>query len=71
MTGASACQRPDCEGSYEDVGGGELYCDVCGLAPVVSPTGSLSSSPTGVAGNLPGGARRPRGGAGREAGGGP
>ncbi|WP_443078715.1 tetratricopeptide repeat protein [Streptomyces sp. NBC_01497] len=34
---------------YEDVGGGELYCDVCGLAPVVSPTGSLSSPPTGLA----------------------
>ncbi|MER7100270.1 tetratricopeptide repeat protein [Streptomyces humidus] len=31
-----SCQRPGCEGSYEDVGGGELYCDHCGLAPVVS-----------------------------------
>ncbi|SCE22139.1 serine/threonine-protein kinase PknG, partial [Streptomyces sp. SolWspMP-sol7th] len=27
-----ACQRPGCEGRYEDVGGGELYCDTCGLA---------------------------------------
>ncbi|WP_351227726.1 tetratricopeptide repeat protein [Streptomyces sp. NPDC002133] len=27
------CVRPGCEGSYEDVGGGELYCDTCGLAP--------------------------------------
>ncbi|PWI09647.1 serine/threonine protein kinase [Streptomyces sp. NWU339] len=35
-----ACQRPGCEGVYEDVGGGELYCDTCGLAPVVSPLGS-------------------------------
>ncbi|MFJ8104507.1 tetratricopeptide repeat protein [Streptomyces sp. NPDC096132] len=38
------CQRPDCEGSYEDVGGGELYCDTCGLAPVVA-AGSLDGSP--------------------------
>ncbi|MFF2202024.1 tetratricopeptide repeat protein [Streptomyces sp. NPDC058145] len=36
------CQRPGCEGSYEDVGGGELYCDTCGLAPVVSPGGPPS-----------------------------
>ncbi|OQR65080.1 serine/threonine protein kinase [Streptomyces maremycinicus] len=50
------CQRPGCEGSYEDVGGGELYCDTCGLAPVVAPGGSSSgdglvgSPPTGVTG---------------------
>ncbi|MFE2584270.1 tetratricopeptide repeat protein [Streptomyces sp. NPDC059378] len=30
-----ACQRPGCDGSYEDMGGGELYCGTCGLAPVV------------------------------------
>lgn len=48
MSGTSTCQRPGCEGSYEDMGGGELYCDTCGLAPVVSPSGSLSSPPTGV-----------------------
>ncbi|CAL9533536.1 tetratricopeptide repeat protein [Streptomyces sp. enrichment culture] len=46
--GPGACQRPDCGGAYEDVGGGELYCDTCGLAPVVSPTGSVVSPPTGV-----------------------
>ncbi|WP_225821387.1 serine/threonine-protein kinase [Streptomyces naphthomycinicus] len=51
-----ACQRPGCEGTYEDVGGGELYCDTCGLAPVVSVGGSpsgagmIGSSPTGVTG---------------------
>ncbi|MGX1882572.1 tetratricopeptide repeat protein [Streptomyces sp. NPDC055287] len=45
----SQCQRPGCEGSYEDMGGGEFYCDTCGLAPVVSPTGMLSSPPTGMA----------------------
>ncbi|MGW9710758.1 tetratricopeptide repeat protein [Streptomyces albidoflavus] len=44
-----SCQRPGCAGAYEDVGGGELYCDECGMAPVVSPDGSLSSPPTGVA----------------------
>ncbi|MGW6598445.1 tetratricopeptide repeat protein [Streptomyces sp. NPDC055036] len=48
MSGTNACQRPGCEGSYEDMGGGELYCDTCGLAPVVSPNGSLSSPPTGI-----------------------
>ncbi|MGA5286490.1 tetratricopeptide repeat protein [Streptomyces pseudogriseolus] len=44
----SACQRPDCDGTYDDVGGGELYCDTCGLAPVVSPTGLVASPPTGI-----------------------
>ncbi|QEV06431.1 serine/threonine-protein kinase [Streptomyces prasinus] len=43
-----ACPRPGCEGAYEDVGGGELYCDTCGLAPVVSPTGEVGPAPTGV-----------------------
>lgn len=41
---STQCQRPECEGSYEDVGGGELYCDTCGLAPVVSSVGSPRSS---------------------------
>ncbi|MFI1070646.1 tetratricopeptide repeat protein [Streptomyces puniciscabiei] len=43
-----SCQRPGCEGSYEDVGGGELYCDTCGLAPVVSASGLVGSPATGV-----------------------
>ncbi|MGW2228841.1 tetratricopeptide repeat protein [Streptomyces formicae] len=42
------CQRPGCTGSYEDVGGGELYCDTCGLAPVVAPNGMVGSPPTGL-----------------------
>ncbi|EWS91609.1 LOW QUALITY PROTEIN: serine/threonine protein kinase, partial [Streptomyces filamentosus NRRL 11379] len=50
ITMSTQCQRPACEGSYEDMGGGELYCDTCGLAPVVSPTGMVSSPPTGIAG---------------------
>ncbi|UUU22154.1 serine/threonine-protein kinase [Streptomyces sp. DSM 40750] len=45
-----SCQRPGCSGSYEDVGGGELYCDTCGLAPVVSAGGMVSSPPTGITG---------------------
>ncbi|WP_405644333.1 tetratricopeptide repeat protein [Streptomyces sp. NBC_00019] len=44
------CQRPGCGGSYEDVGGGELYCDTCGLAPVVSSKGMVGSPPTGITG---------------------
>ncbi len=47
---ARPCQRPGCEGHYEDVGGGELYCDTCGLAPVVAPGGLIGSTPTGVTG---------------------
>ncbi|MFF7729763.1 tetratricopeptide repeat protein [Streptomyces sp. NPDC008001] len=47
---SEACQRPGCAGSYEDVGGGELYCDTCGLAPVVSPNGMVGSPATGVTG---------------------
>jgi serine/threonine-protein kinase PknG len=46
--GQRACQRPGCEGAYEDMGGGELYCDTCGLAPVVSSTGMVGSPPTGI-----------------------
>ncbi|MGW5677366.1 tetratricopeptide repeat protein [Streptomyces sp. NPDC003860] len=42
-SGGGRCQRPDCEGSYEDVGGGELYCDACGLAPVVAAGGAGSA----------------------------
>jgi serine/threonine-protein kinase PknG len=44
------CQRPGCDGTYEDVGGGELYCGTCGLAPVVSAKGVVGSTPTGVTG---------------------
>ncbi|NEB01834.1 serine/threonine-protein kinase [Streptomyces sp. SID13726] len=51
-----SCQRPDCDGTYEDMGGGELYCDTCGLAPVVSASASAAgggragSARTGAAG---------------------
>lgn len=55
MSGNDNCQRPSCPGSYEDMGDGELYCDTCGLAPVVSPTGMVSSPATGIAGGGGGG----------------
>ncbi|WP_335936281.1 tetratricopeptide repeat protein [Streptomyces sp. PTD5-9] len=61
---SARCQRPSCEGRYEDMGGGELYCDTCGLAPVVSPTGMVGSPPTGIAGHGPDG----RGGGGSRGG---
>ncbi|MFG2328688.1 tetratricopeptide repeat protein [Streptomyces sp. NPDC048604] len=48
-TAGAPCQRPGCAGAYEDMGGGELYCDTCGLAPVLPATGLLQSTPTGVA----------------------
>ncbi|WP_306323136.1 MULTISPECIES: serine/threonine-protein kinase [unclassified Streptomyces] len=32
------------------MGGGELYCDTCGLAPVVSSSGMVGTPPTGIAG---------------------
>lgn len=64
-----SCQRPDCEGAYEDMGGGELYCDTCGLAPVVpagTPSGggragSGSSGSTGVKGSQGSTGSRPTG----------
>ncbi|MGW0390802.1 tetratricopeptide repeat protein [Streptomyces sp. NPDC003042] len=45
------CVRPGCPGTYEDMGGGELYCDTCGLAPVgaiAAGAGELVSPPTGM-----------------------
>ncbi|MBX9366551.1 serine/threonine-protein kinase [Streptomyces sp. WAC04114] len=52
-----ACQRPTCEGTYADVGGGELYCDTCGLAPVVAANGEVGSPPTGITAGGRGGSR--------------
>ena len=51
------CQRPTCDGAYEDVGGGELYCDTCGLAPVVAADGKVGSPPTGITAGGRGGSR--------------
>ncbi|MFJ1563004.1 tetratricopeptide repeat protein [Streptomyces erythrochromogenes] len=50
LSGA-ACVRPGCPGTYEDMGGGELYCDTCGLAPmgsVAAGADELVSPPTGM-----------------------
>ncbi|OKK19852.1 serine/threonine protein kinase [Streptomyces sp. CB00455] len=47
----TACVRPGCPGTYEDMGGGELYCDTCGLAPTGAVTAGaeeLVSPPTGM-----------------------
>ncbi|SOD66289.1 serine/threonine-protein kinase PknG [Streptomyces zhaozhouensis] len=40
------CQRPDCGGRYQLAERGQLYCDACGLAPVVSADGSIGDSRT-------------------------
>lgn len=49
MTAAAAvCQRPRCAGRYTSAGDGELSCGDCGLPPVVSPAGLLSSPATAV-----------------------
>ena len=42
---ASAASGPAATGRYEDMGGGELYCDTCGLAPVVVAARAWSASP--------------------------
>ncbi|MEU1629677.1 tetratricopeptide repeat protein [Streptomyces sp. NPDC020096] len=44
------CGRPGCDGTLEDVGGGELYCDTCGLAPVAG-TGAGTGTGTGGTGS--------------------
>ncbi|MFD9306167.1 tetratricopeptide repeat protein [Streptomyces sp. NPDC060048] len=47
----TACMRSGCPGSYEDMGGGELYCGTCGLAPagaVAAGAEELVSVPTGM-----------------------
>ncbi|MGK5639641.1 tetratricopeptide repeat protein [Streptomyces sp. URMC 126] len=59
--GTDACRRPGCGGTYEDVGGGERYCDTCGLAPVVPSAGTLSSPPTGIVAGGTGGGTGSRG----------
>ncbi|MGW4239276.1 tetratricopeptide repeat protein [Streptomyces sp. NPDC004749] len=51
MSATATCQRPGCEGSYEDMGGGELYCDTCGLAPVVASRGARSPIPAQAGGD--------------------
>ncbi|MFJ2741975.1 tetratricopeptide repeat protein [Streptomyces sp. NPDC087440] len=58
---STTCQRPGCGGSYEDMGGGELYCDTCGLAPVVSPNGMIAATATGITGGGKASSRGSRG----------
>jgi serine/threonine-protein kinase PknG len=40
------CGRPGCAGTLEDVGGGELYCDTCGLAPAAATGNTAGSAPS-------------------------
>ncbi|MFD7443516.1 tetratricopeptide repeat protein [Streptomyces sp. NPDC059909] len=47
------CVRPGCEGSYEDVGGGELYCDTCGLAPDTATGAGVGAGGGSASGALP------------------
>ncbi|MFE4634697.1 tetratricopeptide repeat protein [Streptomyces sp. NPDC056773] len=47
----TACMRPGCPGTYEDMGGGEVYCGTCGLAPagaVAAGAEELVSVPTAM-----------------------
>ncbi|WP_431946056.1 tetratricopeptide repeat protein [Actinacidiphila sp. bgisy167] len=37
-----SCQRPGCDGTIEDVGGGALFCDTCGLAPLAAEAGTAA-----------------------------
>ena len=62
----TTCQQPSCEGTYEDFGDGEQFCDVCGFPPPVSGSGAISSPATGVVaeGGGPGTSGRTSGGAG-------
>ncbi|WP_432133063.1 tetratricopeptide repeat protein [Streptomyces sp. bgisy154] len=63
-----SCQRPGCDGSYEDMGGGELYCGTCGLAPVVAVAGAMvASKPTGITSGGKGSAGGGGSGSGRSA----
>ncbi|MFF3946180.1 tetratricopeptide repeat protein [Streptomyces sp. NPDC001902] len=65
------CQRPGCDGTIEDVGGGELFCDTCGLAPLAAAAGTAAgpgggggsskpSQPSRAAGTGPGSAASSR-----------
>ncbi|MFD7027222.1 tetratricopeptide repeat protein [Streptomyces sp. NPDC059917] len=42
------CGRPGCPGTYEDMGGGELYCDTCGLAPLPSAAPAAGAASAGA-----------------------
>jgi len=49
-SGQQQCRRPGCPGSYEDMGGGELYCDTCGLAPEAGAGGGAGGDSGGDSG---------------------
>lgn len=41
----SACGQPGCSGTVADDGLGNLYCDVCGLAPAAPPSSATGAGP--------------------------
>ncbi len=53
----SECQRPGCGGTLEDMGGGDLYCDTCGLAPAAAapPAAPVGSAGAGAGSGAAGG----------------
>ncbi|MER6910786.1 tetratricopeptide repeat protein [Streptomyces sp. NPDC000594] len=68
MNAGEVCGRAGCPGVYEDMGGGVLYCDTCGLAPgggsgtAAAPESSESSGSSGSSrASVPGQLSRSRG----------
>ncbi|WP_407698306.1 serine/threonine-protein kinase [Streptomyces marianii] len=59
MSDLTKCSRPGCEGAYEDVGDGELYCDTCGLAPEAGRGGTPPNPSGGGSGTAVGTCQRP------------
>ncbi|WP_078500175.1 serine/threonine-protein kinase [Wenjunlia vitaminophila] len=55
----SACQRPNCSGTLEDDGLGNLYCDTCGMAPeaaAAGPRSPVAAATAAAAGSVSAGA---------------
>ncbi|MFE0048302.1 tetratricopeptide repeat protein [Streptomyces sp. NPDC059013] len=59
MSDLTKCSRPDCGGAYEDVGGGEFYCDTCGLAPETGRRGTPPTPSDGTSGTATSACQRP------------
>lgn len=50
----SRCGRPGCSGTLEDVGGGQVFCDLCGLAPPAPPPAGGRGGPGSRSGSVQG-----------------
>lgn len=46
---STACERQDCDGTVEDDGPGNLYCDTCGLAPARKAAAGGTGTAAGAA----------------------